>query len=563
MRAIHLATVVLEGLVAVSLLGCAATPATTPSGAGSPAATALGGPPSSAPSGPAASLSTPSTSEALPAPTLTDPAAIGAALWDPQQVPVGVVSMLAALGVAIDADDGSTLRAGSGTALADLHLRESEVRGLIEMGQADAAAIAAHQAPFTLADLSRPLAALMPGMTPDQIVAAYVDAYRRSPGDLVRESLAGHAFVATGAFTRVHLWLLLVDGVLGRKPGATAATHAATVRFVAAANGPVAQIGLPQIPSGIPGLDARDYAILLVHLPLAGYQVPITLSIAPAAAHEGHGGPGPTVAIEARHSTPPVPLVSVVDGHVLLAPSHPGLDGVPIIFESADQAVLDAHGTLQGTLGAPVLTDALGVSRVTYQVQQEAANGAGTVETAAASINAVIDLRALVLSQYVVAPEILPLIWGTRIVPGVLSLEWHENQPTPGPGGSYTVTLTGPKTGAGTYVGSTNVICAAPTINGRLYWSAIGLVLSGVGGSLTDFNLQQDPDGRDTVMATAGGMDTGSWFAASNIAGDTAKVVGDGEPGVQAHVSGEGSFTDSEGRVFTIHVAAECSDTSY
>ena len=53
-------------------------------------------------------------------------------------------------------------------------------------------------------------------MTEDEILAAYVAAYRAAPGDLVRESLAGHAFLKETPFTRVHLWLLLVDGVLGR-----------------------------------------------------------------------------------------------------------------------------------------------------------------------------------------------------------------------------------------------------------------------------------------------------------------------------------------------------------
>ena len=205
----------------IAATGCGSS--TSPSGSGAaPEATA------SQPGGALGSPGEPSGSPALgvpagplPEPTLTDPVEIGNALWDPGRVEVGVVSMLAAIGVAIDADNGSPLRAGTGP-LARLHLTEAEVRGLIEMGTADAAADMQHQLKFTLGDLSSALAKLVPGMTEDAILAAYVTAYRAAPGDLVRESLAGHAFLKATPFTRVHLWLLLVDGVLGRGSDGTA-----------------------------------------------------------------------------------------------------------------------------------------------------------------------------------------------------------------------------------------------------------------------------------------------------------------------------------------------------
>ena len=543
--------------IAVLIGGCNGTQSTVSPGSSVPASAASPAHPGTT-SGSGASGS-------LPAPTLTDPVAIGAALWDPSQVGVGVSSLLAALGVAIDADDGSPLRPAAGSGLADLHLSESEVRGLIEMGTVDARAISEHLSPFTLGDLSSALATVVPGMTADQILAAYVDAYRAAPGDLVRESLAGHAFVAEGAFTRVHLWLLLVDGVLGRDAVATAHVQLASTTGYTGAPGPVAQIGLPPIPSSIPGLDARDFVLVLAHLSLIGFQAPASLSIMPASAHEGHGGPGPTVAIEARYPIAAVPLLSVVDGRPLLVPIHGGLDGVPITFESTDEGTLWAHGFVQGAFGVPVLTDVLGTSRLGYQLRSEPANGVGTVQSAVATIYAVVDLRAIVMYRYIVAPEILPFIWGTRRVPALVTLEWHEEEPTPGPTGvgAYSVTLTGPKTGAGTYVGTGYVLCAAPTIDGRLYWSAQVVIFNALPGSLTDIGLQQNPAGFDTVSATAGGIETGSWFARSDIANSSATVTGSGGPGSNGHLTGHGSWTDSDSHTFTIDATLECSDTSY
>ena len=82
-------------------------------------------------------------------------------------------------------------------------------------------------------------------------------------------------------------------------------------------------------------------------------------------------------------------------------------------------------------------------------------------------------------------------------------------------------------------------------------------------GSLTDVGMQQNPGGFDTVSATAGGMETGSWFARSDTANASATVTGSGGPGSNGHVTGHGSWSDSAGHTFTIDATIECSDTSY
>jgi hypothetical protein len=126
--------------------------------------------------------------------------------------------------------------------------------------------------------------------------------------------------------------------------------------------------------------------------------------------------------------------------------------------------------------------------------------------------------------------------------------------------GSWTVTLAGPRDGAGSYSGVAFVICAAPTENGRLYWTA---TMIDPAGPITEISLQQNPSGFDSVSVTGpGGMETGQWFARSDTPGGSATVAGSGGPG-GARVAGDATFTDTQGTTFTIHAAVECSDTSF
>jgi hypothetical protein len=510
-------------------------------------------------SGPLATVAAVSTAaDDVPAPTLTDPAQIDAALFDPSKVDVGVVSLLAQLGIGIDGDDGTPLRPPSGSAFPDFHLRVAEVRGLIDMGRTDASAIAKGQVPWTLTDLTGALTPLLPGLSEQDVLDRYIAAYRAAPGDLVREVLNGHPLLVVTPFTRVHLWLLLVDGVLGRHgPAAAAAGSIRLAAFRETAAGPVATVGLPLIPSPIPGLDARDFAIVMAHLPVLGYQVPITLSITPGKAHEGHGGVGPLVAIDARQDSVPSPLVSVVDGHPLLIPIRAGLDGVPISFESADSGTLDAHGILQGQLGVPILTDAGGVAHLGYQLLPEEANGVGDLTSTVAGIDAVVDLRQMLLSQYVVDPSILLAVWGTRRAPGTLVIEWHEAPvPTGNENGTYDVTLGGPKAGAGHQVGAAEIYCTATPNVGRLLWSATAIP---AGAKITQIVMQQNPSGWDSLQVTTTAQaEFDPWVAQSNLAGETAKITVSGS-GDAIRIEGHGSLTDSAGHVFTIAIVVSCS----
>ena len=556
-RAVHAsASALLAALLAASCGGGPAPLGSEPQGTDRPSASLPG--PSSAPSGaPSATPGAGVPDGPLPEPVLTDPVEIGAALWDPARVDIGVVSLIAALGMAITTDAGELLRAGTGSDFDDFRLSEAEVRGLIAMGTADATDILAHAGRTTLGDLSRALAGVVPGMSEDQILGAYVDAYRAAPGDLVRESFAGHAFVKGAEFTRVHLWLLLVDGVLGRGSGEVASARIASLAGPpAVAAAPVASVALPAIPSPIPGLDARDYAILIGHLPLLGYQVPIDLAIQPGLAHEGHGGQGPSVAIDVRSRAVPTPVVSTVDGRPLLQPMRTGLEGVPVTFESGSEGTLTAHGTLQGVLGVPILTDVLGVAHLGYTLRAEPAAGVGDDAVAVVEMRGVVDLRMLFLSQYAVAPELQPFLWGTRILIGTLILEWHEETATPSPGvpGRYAITLVGPRPGAGTYTGVAESLCAHPGGD----WTATG---QPQGSGVTMFDLQENDGFEALSVSTVPTSDfSGVWACRSDAPAPTVQVHGASTSGVST-VSGHATYVDTLGRLHTADVLITCAQT--
>lgn len=127
--------------------------------------------------------------------------------------------------------------------------------------------------------------------------------------------------------------------------------------------------------------------------------------------------------------------------------------------------------------------------------------------------------------------------------------------------GSWTVTLTGPMTGAGTHTGTGLVTCTRLDYGGTYYWGASMVDLQAAFGTLSNWSMSEEP-GRELLLANVGGLEGGVWLAQTGSL--TASVTGSGAPGANAHVSGQGSFRYGEdGPVFTIDIAADCSETYY
>ena len=260
-------------------------------------------------------------------------------------------------------------------------------------------------------------------------------------------------------------------------------------------------------------------------------------------------------------------LVGPESGRVLLMPRG-GVDGVLVVFRSNDASLLEAHGTFGNVPGAPASTvlglpifrtDVFGIAHLGYELRAEPANGQGDVNAAVARIDAGIDLRLLVVAQYsIVEPALWQLIWGERVLIGILVLEWHEDQATQPPlaPGRFIVDLTGPRPGAGHYEGAADSLCVHTP--GTAKWTAVAQP-SGSGVTQIDLGAAS---GFDTVsVSTAPTNDfSGLWFFRADSPETFAEVVGDGSTNPPT-VRGIARFTDTEGRAFTAGVTVSCSQT--
>jgi hypothetical protein len=466
--------------VIVGLLVGACGGATGPSGPSGPAAgssdpgrsaaPSTGAPGASvAPSGSSVPAVTPPPPLDIPQPSLTDPYDIGAALRDPATVPDAIASLLDQLGVGIYAADGTPIRPGRERGPLDPWLFEDEVRGLIAMGVEDAAAGAAGSTPqATLGDLAGPLAELS-GATVDEILAAYDEAYTWSDPQPLIGQVAPLTFVEDEPVNRAVLWFLLLDGVVGTERS-TADLGVAALVPVPPARRAAPSVDLPTIPSPVPGLTIEEFALLLTHLGLLGFQVGFEADPASITAHEGHAGTGTPVELGARVRPSPTQLVSPLGGRVLIAPRPiTGLGGLAVTWHD-DSGLLGGHGTPSPAFGTPTTTDATGVARLAFEPRPEEVNGQGDLDSDTGLVTARIAIRDLVLALYDLPPVVWPLLSGDRIAYAVATVEFHAQALEPG---QWEVVLSGPQAGSGSYRGTTeDFYCSAPLVDGVRHLAA-------------------------------------------------------------------------------------------
>ena len=448
----------------------------------------------------------------VPEPTLTDPTAIGAALRDPARAGDGVASMLAAAGIGVYRQDGTALRAGLEKTAQDPFVYDAEVLGLIEMAQSDGAAIAAGATPATVATLRDALAELLPDLTTDQLLAALRASFDADP-DGLPAAIVGAGLAAATPLTRAQLWFLYLHGFVGI-PSVTAlhsrvASADAWVAPMVAPGTPLA--GVPFIPSPEPGVDARDYALLLAHVQLAAWLIPFEPSTHAASVHEGHGGPGTPLTLTAFHTPWFQSPVGAFSFRPLLLPSNTGrLDGVPVTWSSSDVGVLNAHGSLSGPLDVPIPTDFSGKASLTYTPRKEsAATQSGPVESDTAQLTASVPVRDLFMSHFQLPVGAYGLLTGERQVPVVLAIEWHEEPGWKVDGASGGGRVTGQHCGdvAGDWVvdGTYDVM----GMRGRQQW----VITIDPGGNVGTYTYQQTSRGNPggaPVTVTVEGKAAGS-----------------------------------------------------
>jgi hypothetical protein len=390
-----------------------------------------------------------SDAAALPEPSLEEPFAIGEALYDPEGVPLAVVSLLDLMGVPIVADQAAADRAGR------LTLSEAEVLELIDQGVEDATAAAESDdgsPPHTFADLHAWIAPFLNGIDAAGLAARYARAYERRPDDLVPAVLMGQPIEPETPLTRVQIWLLLVDGFVG--PGERTGTAALDGRGDGGRPAYAVLRGArpsPAIPvagrntswgTALPGtqnvigrlLDIADFPWVTAHLPMLQSRVPFTISPGSAVAHEGHGGNGQRVVFEASIGPAAGPITAPSGRPVLVPRPSASVAGVPIrwVPSQEDEETFEAHGTFQAALFTAMPTDAAGKVRLPYVPKRENANGVGRLRRERATMKASVKVRDLVFSRYELAPEFASFrpqleSGGYRATRSPARIEWHSD----------------------------------------------------------------------------------------------------------------------------------------
>jgi len=352
--------------------------------------------------------------EELPAPSLTEPFAIGEALYDPGRVADAVVSLLELMGVGIDKADGTPLRTSDKRGGAPFRLTEAEVRRLIAMGRADAAKAAKKgRPPYSFKDLHLAVSPLLPEFPVERLAGAYSEAYEANPDALVPQVLMGQPIEANTRLMRTQIWLLLVDGFV--PPG---------TKNPAPAWGSAGKL-LPPLPSPNPGWSNADWLDLVPRLPLLAWWPALEIAPQPARAHEGHGGPGAPLTLTARIVIPPEQGVSPSRGLSLLKPKTQGLGDQRITLNAHYAATLLEHGSLAPAFGSATTTDKTGAARMTYTPKAEVANGRGSVSSDTAEIRATISQWDLVSARYEVPAQLRGFLIGDVTTCGAIKISWH------------------------------------------------------------------------------------------------------------------------------------------
>ena len=436
--------------LAFSLIGCASTapgsllPGTsagTPTrGSGPPAATASAGTDSPAPppdtGQPAPSDGAPSTPrpevtalpgsiEPLPDPTLTEPSAIGEALTDPARVPDAVVSLLDVMRIGIYANDGQVIRAGDERDEDDLSVSETEVRNFIQHGVADAKAASTdgHFA-FSFSDLGAALQPLLEDWPTERLAATYNQDYSDHPDGIAAQVMLGQPIEPTTPLSRVHIWLLYVDGFVDAPALPAAALAGANLAQVGSRWGAVnVALPAPQLPGW-----ATSWASLFAAHAILGLDLELNVTQTAGGGHEGHGQNGPSVTLIAR-----VVAGMTTSGRRQFPWGGPAILGranplpVNITWQADDPQFLSRHGTLGSPLGVPMpFSPHVGTS-LRYQIRQEPANGQGRVVLHGSDMDTYVNTNELVQAIYEIPPEFNGFFLGmTRGSYARLYVEWHQ-----------------------------------------------------------------------------------------------------------------------------------------
>jgi hypothetical protein len=316
--------------------------------------------------------------DALPAPSLEEPFAIGEALYAEDRVADAVVSLLARMRIPIVA--GPTAAPGP------LRLDRDEVQTLIDLDLHDLqSADDIENLPYSFADLHAAVAPLLPRLDVEALAAAYQQAYAAHPGDLVPGVLMGQPIEPDTRLTRAQIWLLLMDGFAAPDGDSGWGT---------------ADRELPDLPSPSPAWSRAEWREVIARLPL----LPVRRLVADDAA---------AGRVSFRLAATAPALVSRLTGRTLLPSKGGSLAGQTVTWTVPGDEGLDDVATATTPLGQPVTIPAGGVAQFTYQPAGGSGND-GDVVREWRALTAALPACPLISSALPVPTPLCALLVGDR-----------------------------------------------------------------------------------------------------------------------------------------------------
>lgn len=282
--------------------------------------------------------------DALPAPSIQEPFAIGEAMYEESRAPDAIVSLLAKMRIPIVAP------AAGASSAKGLQVDHDEVRALIDLAVHDLQhADGLENLPYSFADLHAAVVPLLPQMTVEALAAAYQQAYEGRPDDLVPRVMMGQPIEPETRLTRAQIWLLLMDG-FAAPDGETAWG--------------TADRAMPDVPSPVAGWSRAEWREVIARLPL----VPARRLLASDSAAD-------RVSVRLEPQGPA--LVSRISGRTLIAAKPGSLAGGSVTWTVDEQERLDELATVSTPLGQPVSIGANGVALLTYKGVPDPTGGRG------------------------------------------------------------------------------------------------------------------------------------------------------------------------------------------
>jgi hypothetical protein len=345
----------------------------------------------------------------LPKPSLTEPFEIGQALYDPGRLADGVVSMLALMRIGVGPDAGPAAKPDD----RGLTLSVSEVRALIDMGTEDLESAGdIENLPYSFADLHRAVAALLPGVSVQQMAESYTRAYQQAPEELIAKALMGQPIEPETKLTRTQIWFLLMDGFAGGSAGG--------------APWGTADRELPDPPSPNPEWSAAEWREVLARLPLVTATRLVTVSAPDLVTPGATAKPAPaTVTLRVNPAAPP--LVSRQTGRTLIATRAGSLAGQDVTWRVRDQSALEEIGTITSPTGEPVRVGADGLAHFVFQPGVDATGGTGEPVDAWETVEARFQTGGLMANAYAVPASLAHLPLGSSRARASLHLSWRSS----------------------------------------------------------------------------------------------------------------------------------------